>query len=78
MNIGHRVRRELRRRMRRPYGLKLEGATRMTLTFSAVVEKDGRLRPINCVPLPEGTEVAVTVEVEQKPPPAARARRGAS
>lgn len=44
----------------------------MTLTFSAVVEKDGRLRPINCVPLPEGTEVAVTVEVEQKPPTARR------
>jgi hypothetical protein len=32
----------------------------MTLTFSAVVEKDGRLRPIDHVALPEGAEVAVT------------------
>jgi len=39
----------------------------MVLTFSAVVEKDGRLRPIDHIALPEGAEVAVTVEVEQKP-----------
>lgn len=39
----------------------------MTLTFAAVVEKDGRIRPLTSVDLAEGTEVAVTVDFEPMP-----------